>query len=70
MTSQEMRIARINRGVSIRGLAREIDVPEQSIRRIEAGRLISLPYAKKLADWHGVQVTDILPVAQPERSVA
>jgi ribosome-binding protein aMBF1 (putative translation factor) len=61
MTPGEMRRARMNRGVSIRGLAREIEVPEQSIRRIESGRPISLPYAKKVADWHGVEVLDILP---------
>lgn len=61
MTADDMRRARINRGVSIRGLAREIDVPEQSIRRVEGGGMISLPYAKKIADWHGVEVLDILP---------
>lgn len=62
MTGEELRIARINRGISIRGLARELGVPEQSIRRLEGGIGISLPYAKKIADWHEVQVTDILPV--------
>lgn len=64
MTAAELRVARINAGISIRGLAREIDVPEQSIRRLESGQQISLPYAKRIADWHGVQVVDILPREQ------
>lgn len=63
MTPAELRIARINRGYTIRGLAREIDVPEQSIRRIEGGSRISLPYAKLIADFYGVLVTDLWPVA-------
>lgn len=61
VTGSEMRVARINRGKSIRALARDLDVPEQSIRRIEAGQRINLENAKKLADFHGVQVVDLLP---------
>lgn len=49
----------MNRGQSIRGLARELGVPEQSIRRIEDGDGIRLDRAKKVADWHGVQVVDL-----------
>lgn len=70
MTPEQMRIARINRGISIRGLARELEVPEQSIRRIERGQGITLPYAKKLADWYEVQVTDLLPLPEPAQSAA
>jgi transcriptional regulator with XRE-family HTH domain len=65
MTGQQMRVARLNRGKSIRGLARDLDIPEQAIRRIEAGFGIRVDRAKKLADWHGVLVTD-LPAFDPD----
>lgn len=61
MTGEDMKVERMNRGLSRRALAREIEVPEQSIRRLEAGHGISLAYAKKIADFYGVLVTDILP---------
>lgn len=59
MTGQELRIARINKGMSIRGLARELDMPEQSIRRIEAGGGIRLDRAAKLAEYFDIKVTDL-----------
>jgi len=52
---------RLNRGMSIRGLARELEIPEQSIRRLEAGMGVQPATAKKVADFYGVRVTD-LPV--------
>jgi ribosome-binding protein aMBF1 (putative translation factor) len=59
----DLKTARLNAGLSIRGLAREIDVPEQSIRRFEAGDSGLHPAnAKRIADRFGVQVTDLLPV--------
>ena len=70
MTGAEMRVLRINAGVSRRALARLLDVPEQSLRRIERGEGVSLAYAKKIADFYGVTVLDILPVGEPERSAA
>lgn len=70
MTGEQMRLARINNGHSIRGLARDLQVPEQSIRRIEKGLGISLSYAKRIADYHGVQVTDILPVCKLDAAAA
>lgn len=61
MTGDQIRIARMNKGRSIRGLARELEIPEQSIRRLEAGLGIRLDRAKKLADFFEVQVTDLAP---------
>jgi ribosome-binding protein aMBF1 (putative translation factor) len=62
----DLKTARLNAGLSIRGLAREIDVPEQSIRRFEAGDGGLHPAnAKRIADRFGVQVTDLLPVKEP-----
>lgn len=50
---------RLDQGWSIRGLARDIDVPEQSIRRLEAGFGVNPQTAKKVAEKLGVAVTDI-----------
>jgi ribosome-binding protein aMBF1 (putative translation factor) len=62
----DLKTARLNAGLSIRGLAREIDVPEQSIRRFEAGDSGLHPAnAKRIADRFGVQVTDLLPIKEP-----
>lgn len=57
---------RLNRGFSIRGLAKEIDVPEQSIRRAEKGEGVSPTYAYRIATFFGVQVTDVWPLDQKE----
>lgn len=62
---------RLNRGYSIRGLAKTIDVPEQSIRRAEGGERLSPENAFKLASFYGYQVTDVWPVdREPERDAA
>jgi transcriptional regulator with XRE-family HTH domain len=65
MTGDELRARRINRGASIRGLARELDIPEQTIRRLEDGEGARLDRAKRYADWHKIRVTD-LPAFEPE----
>jgi transcriptional regulator with XRE-family HTH domain len=59
MTGGELTTARLNRGFSIRALAREIDVPEQAVRRVEADERITPANAKKIADFFGVRVTDL-----------
>jgi DNA-binding XRE family transcriptional regulator len=56
--------ARMNAGYTIRGLAREIGIAEQSLRRLEGGEGVYPGTAKKVADYFGVQVTDIMPVGQ------
>lgn len=55
-------VERLNSGHTIRSLARELDVSEQSIRRLEAGEGVRPAIAKKVADYFGVQVTDLMPV--------
>ena len=62
MTGQELAAARLNAGYSRRGLADHIDVPEQSLRRLESGEGITPAYAKRIADFFGVQVTDLMPL--------
>lgn len=63
MTAEQLRRERLNRGYSRRALARKIDVPEQTLRRLEAGLGISPSYAKRVADFFDVQVTDLLEAA-------
>lgn len=60
--SIDLRSERLNRGFSIRGLSKEIGVPEQSIRRAESGLSLSPSNAFKLASFYGYRVTDIWPV--------
>lgn len=61
MTPEQMRTNRINRGFSIRALARELQMPEQTVRAAEKGETPSIANAHKLAGFHGVKVTDIWP---------
>lgn len=62
MSPDELAAARLNAGYSIRSLARHLDVPEQSIRRLEDGERIHPANAKKVADFFGVRVTDLMPI--------
>jgi predicted transcriptional regulator len=63
--SFDLTTARLNMGLSIRGLAKQVDVPEQSIRRYESGGGGLHPAtAKRIADHFGVQVTDLMPVKE------
>lgn len=59
MTGKDLRIARLNRGLSLRQAADVIGVPEQSIRRLEADLGVHPGNAKKVADYYGVLVTDL-----------
>jgi transcriptional regulator with XRE-family HTH domain len=61
MNARDLRKARINAGFSVRSFARHLDVPEQTIRRLESGQGISLAYAKKVADYFEVTVLDLMP---------
>lgn len=58
----DLRSERLNRGFGIRALSREIDVPEQTIRRAEEGLGISPANAFKIARFFGRQVTEIWPL--------
>jgi transcriptional regulator with XRE-family HTH domain len=60
----DLRTARLNRGLSIRQAARETGVAEPTIRRLEAGEGAHPANAKKVADYFGVQVVDLLPPEQ------
>jgi DNA-binding XRE family transcriptional regulator len=60
-----LRVEYLNRGMSRRAFAREIDVPEQSIRRLEDGKGVNPATAKKVADFIGCKVTDLMPPQVP-----
>jgi transcriptional regulator with XRE-family HTH domain len=62
LTPPEIKAERLNRGYSLRDLAQEIHVPEKSIRRLENGLGVNPSNAKKIADFYGVKVTDLMPV--------
>lgn len=66
----DLRAERLNRGFSVRGLAREIGVPEQSIRRAELGQGVTPANAYKMATFFQLRVTDIWPVQDRERHAA
>jgi DNA-binding XRE family transcriptional regulator len=70
MTPEQLRRERINRGYSRRALAREIDVPEQTLRRLEKGLGVTPLYAKRVADFFEVQVTDLLGDREPDEAAA
>lgn len=53
---------RVNKGHSVRGLARKLKTHEQTIRRLEQGLPVRPESAKPVADYFGVQVTDLMPV--------
>lgn len=60
--SFDLTTVRLNAGYSIKSLARELDIHEHAIRRLEAGEGVHPATAKKIADRFGVQVTDLMPV--------
>jgi ribosome-binding protein aMBF1 (putative translation factor) len=62
--------ARINKGHSIRGLARELHTHEQTIRRLEEGLPVRPESAKPVADYFEVQVTDLMPLDSDAKAAA
>lgn len=62
MTGFDLPEARLNAGYSVRGLAAEIGVAENAVRRLEAGESVHPATAKKVADYFGIKVTDLMPL--------
>lgn len=62
MNATELRQHYLNEGMSRRQYAEHVGVPEQSLRRLEAGMGVRPAYAKKIADDVGCKVTDLMPV--------
>lgn len=59
---------RLNRGLSPAAAAADIGISRGTLRRAESGERPQVAVAKKIADFYGVQVTDIWPVE--DRSAA
>lgn len=62
MTSFSLTAARINAGLSQRQLAQKVPVGLETIRRLERGEGAHPENAKKVADYFGVKVTDLMPL--------
>lgn len=58
----DLKPARLNRGHSVKSLARELDIHEHSLRKLENGGGVHPATAKRVADYFGVQVTDLMPI--------
>lgn len=56
---------RLNRGLSVKAAASQINVPWWVLRDAEQGARPRPENAKAIADFYGVLVTDIWPVEQP-----
>lgn len=52
---------RLNRGLSLNGMADEIKISRNTLKRAEEGKTVHPASALKIAEFVGVQVTDILP---------
>lgn len=55
-------LARVNAGLSQRDLAEAVDVSRGTIKALEDGGTAHPANAKKVADFFGVQVTDLMPL--------
>jgi transcriptional regulator with XRE-family HTH domain len=62
-----LRAARLNRGKSIRQLAREIKIAQATLSRLESGEAVHPESALKVAKFFKVKVTDLMDV---ERAAA
>lgn len=59
-----LREARLNRGLSARQVALEIGIAQETFRRLEDGEPVHPSSAKKVADYFGVRVTDLMPAQE------
>lgn len=57
-----LRAERVNRGMSTREASDKIGIARPTLERAEAGEAPRPRQAKLIADFYGVQVTDIWPV--------
>lgn len=58
----DLKAARVNLGLSQRGLARKAGVTDHVVRKLERGERVHPASAKKVADHLGCQVTDLMSV--------
>ena len=58
----DLRTERMNRGLSLDALSKQIDVPRNTISRVENGATPVPETRLKLAEFYGKKVTEIWPV--------
>jgi transcriptional regulator with XRE-family HTH domain len=59
MTPFNLKAARVNKGLSIAKCAETIGVDHRTYARLEAGTQVTPASAAKVAEYFGVQVTDL-----------
>jgi transcriptional regulator with XRE-family HTH domain len=69
MTGRELRAVYRNAGFSRRAFARHLGVSDASLRRFEDGEGMSPANAKKLADYLGVTVVDLIGMPDDDSPV-
>lgn len=68
--SFDLKAARLNKGLSLRAAAIRVGVDMHALWRAERGGSPSPATAKVIADFYGVQVTDIWPLEEPAEKIA
>lgn len=58
----DLRLARVNAGLSQRALAEKVGVSLATVQRLEDGMGAHPANAKRIADEFGVLVTDLVPI--------
>lgn len=59
---------RQRRGISIREAAKEIDIPFNTLARVENGHVPDLPKFKRLVDWCGADVRDFFELQEKAKA--
>jgi transcriptional regulator with XRE-family HTH domain len=58
----DLRAERLNRGLSVRELADEVGVDRKVIARLEDGGTARVANVKRVADYFGCKVTDLISI--------
>lgn len=64
MTLEELKAARLNKGLNLRQAAEQIGVSTETLRQIELGSRPTPGVGKLIADFYEVRFTDIWPVEE------
>lgn len=61
---------RLNRGLSVAGAAAEIGIHRATLSALERGESVHPASAKRVADFFGCKVTDLMPLDESEPTAA
>lgn len=62
--------ARLNAGHTVRTLALELDMDYRTVARLEEGKPVHPAKAKKVADYFGIRVTDLMAAELDSKATA